>query len=87
VPRGFLGLELADADGRVTVKAVLAGGPAATSGIKSGDRLTHFQGEPVKSSGDVYKRAAKHTSGETVTLTLERDGKPIVAEVKVGEGL
>jgi hypothetical protein len=87
VPRGFLGLELADADGRVTVKAVLAGSPAAAGGVKAGDRLTHFQGAAVKTRGDVYKLAAKHSSGEMVALTLERDGKPMVIEVKLGEGL
>jgi hypothetical protein len=87
VPRGFLGLEWADADGPVTVKAVLAGGPAAAGGIKAGDRLTHFQGEAVKTCGDVYKLAAKHPSGEKITLTLERDGKPMVTKVKLGEGL
>jgi S1-C subfamily serine protease len=86
-PRGFLGMELADGDGGVRVKAVLAGGPAAGGGVRAGDRLTHFQGEAVKTSGDVHRLAAKLTAGETIRLTVGRDGRSTVIAVKAGEGL
>jgi hypothetical protein len=87
VPRGFLGIELADSDDGITIKAVLQGSPAASSGVQAGDRLTHFQGKPVRSSGDVHKLAAKKASGEPIKLTVERGGQSTVIEVKSGEGL
>jgi PDZ domain-containing protein/aspartyl protease len=45
-PRGFLGIELADARDAVSVKAVLAKSPAAEAGLKAGDTITHFQDKP-----------------------------------------
>ena len=39
VARGFLGIELADGDEGIVVKAVLANGPAATAGLKPGDHI------------------------------------------------
>src|SRR5207253_2205913 len=51
-PRGFLGAELADGDGGATVRTVLAGGPAATAGLKPGDRVRRIGSEEVASSDD-----------------------------------
>ncbi|HXG11689.1 MAG TPA: PDZ domain-containing protein [Gemmataceae bacterium] len=84
-PRGFLGLGLADATDGVMVKSVI--GPAAAAGIQPGDRLTEFDGEPVKSSADVHRLAARLTAGISVKLTITRGGSRQQFTIKAGEGL
>lgn len=83
-PRGFLGLELADGDG-VAVKT--ATGPAAAAGVKTGDRITEFDGKPVKTGDDLHKLAAKVTAGTAVKLTVSRGGSTQQITIKAGEGL
>src|SRR5205085_5622856 len=58
LPICFLGLELADVDGAVTVKAVLADSPAAKAGLKVGDRITEYRGKAVAATADLLKHAA-----------------------------
>src|SRR5262249_43511516 len=70
--RGFLGLDLADDSKGVVVKAVLNGGPAATAGLKAGDRITEFRGRTVRDSDGVRQLAAKLSAGERVKLTVHR---------------
>ncbi|MDQ4101137.1 MAG: PDZ domain-containing protein, partial [Thermoproteota archaeon] len=70
---------------------VTAGGPAESAGIQGGDRLTQIGGRQIELGGDVilaidnvtvrkiddllgYLEAAKEV-GETVTLTIWRDGE------------
>jgi hypothetical protein len=86
--RGFLGLELADADGAATVKAVLADSPAAKAGLKVGDRITAFRDETIKGTADLLKHAAKLARGDSAELTVERGGgKSESITIRAGEGL
>ena len=85
--RGFLGVELADAGGAVEVKSVLARGPAATAGLKAGDRITHFQGKKVSRGADVRRLAAELPAGQAVRLTVARAGEKQQITFKLGEGL
>jgi serine protease DegQ len=86
-PRGFLGVELADANGAPTVKTVLARSPAAMAGLQVDDRITHIQEQPVQTSADLLRLAAKLTAGETVTLKVERGRKSETIAIKLGGGL
>jgi serine protease DegQ len=87
VARGFLGLELAESDGKVTVKKVLEKGPAEKAGLKVDDRITRLDGEKVESGAGLLKLAAELTAGKEAKLTVVRDGKERQITVKVGEGL
>jgi len=55
---------------------VVAGGPAATAGIKAGDRVTSVDGKAV---GDWQSMVAviQQALGREVTVTYERDGQPV----------
>jgi hypothetical protein len=87
LPRGFLGIELADtADGPV-VKAVLDRGPAGEAGIKAGDRISHFQGRTVVDLDDVMRFASRVQAGVRVKITVVRDGKEKDINFKTAEGL
>jgi hypothetical protein len=85
--RGFLGLDLKDDDKGVLVTTLLDKGPAASGGVKVGDRITKLQGKTVRDIDGVRQIAGKVTSGETVKLTVERDGKNREITFKSGEGL
>jgi len=56
-----------------TVKAVQAGSPAAEAGIRSGDRITALNGEPIVDVLALDSVLSKMTS-EEVTLDVTRDG-------------
>jgi hypothetical protein len=87
VPRGFLGLEIAEAEGAVTVKSVVADGPAAKAGLKPGDRIQFVQGKEIKAFVDVIRHTAAVTVGQTVRFAVQRgqDRKDIT--ITAGEGL
>jgi len=86
-PRGFVGIELDDKDGAATVKSVLDKSPAATAGLKAGDRVTAVEGKEVAASADLLKQVAAVTSGQTVRLTIQRGGERMEITVTAGEGL
>jgi serine protease DegQ len=87
VPRGFLGLEIAEMGGAVTIKSVLATGPAAKAGLKAGDRIEEVQGTAVKSVADVVRRVASVTVGQSVRFNIVRGQDKHEIAVTAGEGL
>jgi hypothetical protein len=87
VPRGFVGLELADTKDGVEIKRVLAKGPAADSGIMSGDRLIAIGGKEIKTFEEAQKQTARVLSGQEVRLTILRDGDKKDVKITAGEGL
>jgi hypothetical protein len=86
-PRGFLGLELEAAKDTVTVKAVLENSPAATAGVKPGDRITKVQGRTVENLDDVATHVNKLTADKDVKLTIVRGKETKELKFKTGEGL
>jgi hypothetical protein len=87
LPRPFLGVELAQDDQGVTVKAVLDTGPGSKGGLKPGDHITEFQGRTVRDLDDVQRYLGKLRPGQTAKLTVERAGQTRELSVKAGEGL
>lgn len=88
IKRGQLGItaqdltpELAQAFGLdqqrgTVVTEVTTGSPAAAAGVQVGDIITHFNGRPTTSSGDVRNRVGLLRIGEKVTLNILRNGQP-----------
>lgn len=62
------------AEATIDVGSVDAGGPAATAGLLSGDRLTAIDGVPVTDS-IVLDQTLRAAQARTVTLTIERAGQ------------
>lgn len=64
-------------DGQITVRQIVAGGPAYRAGIKAGDVITHIDGKPTR-GGDfrqmVYKRL-RGVVGTAVVLKVRREGE------------
>lgn len=63
--------------------AVMTGSPAEKAGIKDGDIITKINNDQVSSSNSLSSLIGRYTVGETVTVTLLRDGKEQTVQVKL----
>jgi membrane-associated protease RseP (regulator of RpoE activity) len=71
----WLGLHLvAGADG-VTISYVIADSPADTAGLQRGDVITAVDGTAVETPQDFRDALADKSIGDTVTLSISRDGQ------------
>lgn len=61
--------------GGVSVVEVTRDGPAFAAGIDAGDIVTHVDGRPVASPGEVRAALFRHRAGDTVEMTLRRADK------------
>lgn len=59
----------------VYVIQVVSGGVADKAGIKSGDRIIAFDETTVNTAQDIKSQLSKYKIGDTVTITVDRDGK------------
>lgn len=66
------------------VKEVTAGGPAEQAGVQVDDKIVAFNGVEVESFAELNYEKDKYEPGDTVTLTVERDGTQIDLEVVLG---
>jgi serine protease Do len=90
--RGWLGLTVAEqpaADGRsrvAVVQDVFPAGPAATAGLRPGDRVTHVNGRPFDSYLALLRKISLLSPGTLVRLTAQRGTAPARELVaRVGE--
>ncbi len=86
-PRGFLGLELAEAEGTVRVAGVLADSPAAKAGVRAGDRLVRLGDRGVATLAAARKAVAEVQAGKDVALTVRRGETTHDLTLTAGEGL
>ena len=84
--RGFLGVELAETDDAVAVKAVLADSPAAAAGLQPGDTIKRWEAKSVSTVSGLARAAGKHPAGQKVKLTVLRGGKELELPVTLGTG-
>ena len=67
-----------------SVETVLVGEPAWEAGIREGDQVRAVAGEPVIFWGDFYRVLGRVADpGDTVSLTLERNGSAYQADVRI----
>jgi serine protease Do len=63
--------------------AVVAGSPAAKAGIKEGDIITKVGGDTVDSTHSLQSLISNHKVGDTVSVTVLRDGKTLTLSTKL----
>ncbi len=85
--RGFTGIEYEENDGRVTIKRVLPGTPAAKAGLQAGDVITAVKTNTIESARDLHKALAKAAAGSRWRLTITRGGEEKEIVVELGKGL
>ncbi|MFF8741337.1 trypsin-like peptidase domain-containing protein [Streptomyces californicus] len=64
--------------------AVAADGPAAKAGIRSGDVITHVEGQRVHSGEELIVKIRAHRPGDELELKLTRGGAERTVTLKLG---
>lgn len=75
-------------DGTNAITALVAGGPAETSGVHVGDLLLAIGDVKVDNNQDwaaAFRKTYANRIGETITLSVQREGKPVSLNLKIGE--
>lgn len=90
IARGYLGLALqpvkvADAGHGAMVMNVDAEGPGAKAGMRQGDVITAWNGEPVRHIRALVRALGPESVGTTVALKVSRGGEPLDLPLTVGE--
>jgi serine protease Do len=84
IERGWLGVAVEDRDGGVTIASVDRIGPAAKSGIKSGDIVVAINGDRIDSSRSLIRAVAVVPPGDSVHVKVRRQGRELEIPVNVG---
>jgi S1-C subfamily serine protease len=71
--------------GPAVVGTVQKGGVAEAAGIRIGDVIQKFNGQPVASFKELTTKIGQLRAGEEVKLDVVRDGKPITFTIKLGQ--
>jgi putative serine protease PepD len=86
VSHAYLGVSTTDAaSGGAKIAAVTGAGPAASAGIRTGDVITALGGRPVTSSSSLASLVDEHKPGETVSVTVKRNGSTQTIQAKLGQ--
>ena len=75
-------LKVPDTSGAL-VQQVVPQGPAAEAGLKQGDVVRTFNGNPVKTSEDLVTWVGEQDPGTEVALEILRKGSPLTLTVKL----
>ena len=73
------------ADRGVYVVEVVKGGPAEKAGLQAGDRIVSVDGTEIASKDDLGTLMQKHAAGDTLSITIARDGQMQTVNVTLGE--
>ena len=97
VRRGWLGVQVqrvtpdiaeslgTDGTGGALVTSVSPDSPAASAGLRQGDVITAFNGDPLEQMRQLPRIVASTRIGSTVPMTLLRGGKEETVQVTIGE--
>jgi S1-C subfamily serine protease len=90
IARGYLGLGLQpvklDTGGAgAMATSVDAKGPGAAAGVRQGDIIVAWNGEPIRGVHQLVRALGPDSVGASVRLTLRRAGEPIEATLTIGE--
>jgi putative serine protease PepD len=85
VAHAYLGVSVEEADGGVAVATVRSGAPAERAGVTVGDVITSVAGTSVSNSADLQKAIDAKHPGDSVSLTVLRDGAKKSLDVKLTE--
>ena len=66
------------------VMQVQSGSPSADAGLQQGDVITQIDGNDLNSDSALAQAIANHKPGDTVTLTIVRNGNSQQVKVKLG---
>ncbi|HEY7728836.1 MAG TPA: trypsin-like peptidase domain-containing protein [Candidatus Eisenbacteria bacterium] len=67
------------------VASMERGSPADKAGVRVGDIIRRVNGTPVRDSDEAYRAIFGANVGDTITLTVERDGKELAIKLLLEE--
>ena len=90
IARGYLGLGLQPVKldgGGIGAMAISveAKGPGDAAGVRQGDIIVAWNGEPIRGVHHLVRALGPDSVGESVRLTLRRAGEPVEATLTIGE--
>ena len=97
VTRGYIGVGLQEISPSIAsalglektegalIAQVDSRGPAAASGLRSGDVVRSFAGKPVEDSRDFARFVADAPPGSQVPVTVVRDGREVAVRLTIGK--
>ena len=69
----------------VYIVEVVKGGPADKAGLQAGDRIVSVDGSEVATQSDLGTLMQKHAAGDTLSITIAREGQMQTVNVTLGE--
>jgi serine protease Do len=84
IERGWLGVSVEERDDAVVIAALDRNGPAARAGIKAGDQVVAVNGDRIESSRGLIRAVAVVAPGNSVRVTIRRQGRDMEIPVNVG---
>ena len=69
----------------VYVVDVVQGGPADKAGLKAGDRIVSIDGNEIAQKDDLGTLMQQHTAGDTLSITVARDGQMQTVSLTLGK--
>ena len=88
----YLGVEDSQTAAQLGVNAygvyivdVVKGSPAEKAGLQSGDRIVSVDGTEIASKTDLGTLMQEHSAGDTLSITVARDGQMQTVSVTLGE--
>jgi putative serine protease PepD len=87
VRHAYVGVSTADSSNTTSgavIASVIGDGPAAAGGVRSGDVVTAIDGTKIEGSNDLVAAIATHKPGETVQVTVRRNGQTETKSVTLG---
>ncbi|MDJ0731385.1 MAG: HhoA/HhoB/HtrA family serine endopeptidase [Crocosphaera sp.] len=73
-----------NADSGILIVQVVPNSPAAAAGLEAGDIIQSIDQQPLKTPSAVQKAVEKVRVGSTIPVEVERNGKLLTLDVKVG---
>ncbi|MBL69398.1 MAG: hypothetical protein CMO74_13300 [Verrucomicrobiales bacterium] len=83
--RGYLGVNFSTDPKGARVTRVGEDTVAEKAGLKPGDIITHFDGHKLFAGGDLRALIEKTKAGDEVILSVEREGKSMDIDLKLGK--
>ena len=85
VERGWLGVSVAEKDGKIEIASIDPKSPAELAKLKEGDLILKIDGKDITSGPTLSSEIRGRKPGQDVMVRIERDGKPLDVKLKLGE--
>jgi len=84
VEHPYLGVVIEDTESGARIVEVRSGGPADEAGVRQGDVVTGVAGSEIESADELRQAVAERKPGDSLELTVERDGETRTVTVELG---